>query len=75
MKISTTLHTSFITLANNIEGDQESELLAEYEAHNKRTQQQQQQQQKMFNSGPRPSMNTLSPNKRRNVGDRRLEKD
>lgn len=62
---------AFLTLANNIEGDQETELLAEYEAHNKRIQQQ--QQQKTFNSGPRPLMNTLSPNKRRTVGYRRLE--
>ncbi len=51
----------FLLVANNIEGEQESELLAEYEAFTKR------QQQKMFNSGSRPSMNTLSPNKRRNV--------
>lgn len=72
MNNSTILHISFITLANNIEGDQELELLAEFEAHSKRTQQ---QQQKMFNSGSRPSMNTLSPNKRRNVRFRRLEKD
>lgn len=56
----------FIGLANNIEGEQETELLAEYEAFSKRAQQQ--QQQKTFSSGPRPSVNTLSPNKRRNVG-------
>ena len=46
-----------IILADNIEGDQESELLAEYEANVK------QQQQKL----QRTSMNNLSPNKRRNV--------
>ena len=51
----------YFSIANNIEGEQESELLAEYEAYNKR------QQQKMINSGLRPSMNNLSPNKRRNV--------
>jgi len=50
-----------IFLANNIEGEQESELLAEYEAYNK------QQQQKLLNSGSRSLTNTLSPNKRRNV--------
>jgi hypothetical protein len=49
-----------IFLASNIEGEQESELLAEYEAYNK-------QQQKLLNSGSRSTMNTLSPNKRRNV--------
>jgi len=51
----------FIQIASHIEGEQESELLAEYEAFNKR------QQQKMFNAGSRPPVNTLSPNKRRNV--------
>jgi len=51
-----------IFLANNIEGEQESELLAEYEAYNK------QQQQKLLYSGSRSSINNnLSPNKRRNV--------
>ncbi|CAF2736692.1 unnamed protein product [Rotaria sp. Silwood2] len=45
--------------SSNIEGDEESELLAEYESYNKR------QQQQKFNSGTRPTMNTLSPNKRR----------
>jgi len=44
-------------LASNIEGEQETELLAEYEALNK-------QQQKLL---PRSSMNNLSPNKRGNV--------
>jgi hypothetical protein len=44
-------------IASNIEGEQETELLAEYEALNK-------QQQKLL---PRSSMNNLSPNKRRNV--------
>jgi len=52
---------SSIYIASNIEGEQESELLAEYEAYHKR------QQQKMFNSGLRPSTNTLSPTKRRSV--------
>jgi hypothetical protein len=51
-----------IEIASNIEGEQESELLAEYDAFNKR------QQQKMFNNNSRQSINTLSsPNKRRNV--------
>jgi HD superfamily phosphohydrolase YqeK len=50
--------TTIIFLANNIEGEQESELLAEYEAVNK---------QKSVNSGSRSVMNNLSPNKRRNV--------
>ncbi|CAF2727801.1 unnamed protein product [Rotaria sp. Silwood2] len=45
--------------SNNIEGEQESELLAEYETHNK-------QQQKILNSGSRSAINTLSPNKHRN---------
>ncbi len=49
-----------IFLATNIEGEQESELLAGYEAYNK-------QQQKSFNSGSRSLINNLSPNKRRNV--------
>lgn len=48
-------------LASNIEGDEEPELLAEYEALVKR------QQQKNFNAGPRPPMNNVSPNKRRQV--------
>jgi hypothetical protein len=48
-----------IFIANNIEGEQESELLAEYEMYNK--------QQKLPHSGARPVMNNLSPNKRRNV--------
>ena len=49
-------------LASHIEGEQESELLAEYEALNK------QQQQKALNSSTRPSLNPpLSPNKRRPV--------
>ncbi|CAF0954070.1 unnamed protein product [Adineta steineri] len=43
--------------SNNIEGEQETELLAEYEAHNK---------QKLLNSGSRSTLNNLSPNKRRN---------
>ncbi|CAF4442514.1 unnamed protein product, partial [Adineta steineri] len=45
---------------SNIEGEQEADLLAEYEAFNKH------QQQKIMNSGSRPAMNTQSPNKRRN---------
>ncbi|UJR21714.1 hypothetical protein I4U23_024791 [Adineta vaga] len=45
--------------SNNIEGEQESELLAEYEAFNK-------QQQKSLNSGQRSALNNnLSPSKRR----------
>ncbi|CAF1618438.1 unnamed protein product [Rotaria sp. Silwood1] len=43
--------------SSNIEGAQESELLAEYEIYNK------QQQQKILNSGSRSTINTLSPNK------------
>ncbi|CAF3920065.1 unnamed protein product [Adineta steineri] len=46
--------------SSNIEGEQEADLLAEYEAFNKH------QQQKIMNSGSRPAMNTQSPNKRRN---------
>lgn len=46
-------------LANNIEGEQESELLAEYEAFQK--------QQKTLQPTARTSMNNLSPNKRRPV--------
>ena len=46
-------------LANNIEGEQESELLAEYENFTK--------QQKPFNSGSRASFNNSSPSKRRTV--------
>jgi hypothetical protein len=49
-----------IEIASNIEGEQESELLAEYESYKR-------QQQKTFNSGSRTAMNNLSPNKRRNV--------
>ncbi|CAF0817411.1 unnamed protein product [Adineta ricciae] len=49
--------------SSNIEGEQESELLAEYEAYNK------QQQHKLGNSGQRPLLNNnnnISPSKRRN---------
>ncbi|CAF2207827.1 unnamed protein product [Rotaria magnacalcarata] len=46
--------------SSNVEGEQESELLAEYEISHK------QQQQKMLNSGPRSAINNFSPNKRRN---------
>ncbi|CAF1574903.1 unnamed protein product [Rotaria magnacalcarata] len=46
--------------SSNIQGEEESELLAEYEALVKR-----QQQQKTYNSGPRSTMNNFSPNKRR----------
>ena len=53
---------SSVLLASHIEGEQESELLAEYESFNK------QQQQKALNSNTRPSINPpLSPNKRRTV--------
>jgi hypothetical protein len=45
-------------IANNIEGEQEIELLAEYEAHNKH---------KILNAGSRSTINKLSPNKQRNV--------
>ncbi|CAF1332199.1 unnamed protein product [Rotaria sordida] len=46
--------------SSNVEGEQESELLAEYETHNK------QQQQKILNSGLRSTINTLSSNTHRN---------
>ncbi|CAF1482039.1 unnamed protein product [Rotaria sp. Silwood1] len=49
--------------SSNIEGAQESELLADYEIYNK----QQQQQQQILNYGSRSTINTLSPNKYRNV--------
>ncbi len=48
----------FSSLACNIEGEQETELLAEYEAYHK---------QKSLNSGSRSVMNNVSPNKRRTV--------
>lgn len=73
-EISTMYFLKIIVLASNIEGEQETELLAEYEAHNKRVQQQQ-QQQRTFNTGSRPMPNTLSPNKRRPVGSERLTND
>ena len=46
-------------LATNIEGEQETELLAEYENSRK--------QQKPLQTGGRSSMNNFSPNKRRTV--------
>lgn len=50
---------SIFLLATNIEGEQETELLAEYENQRK--------QQKPIQIGGRSSMNNLSPNKRRPV--------
>ncbi len=56
IQISYTKKKDFVYfIANNIEGEQEIELLAEYEAH------------KTLNAGSRSTIDKLSPDKDRNV--------